>query len=65
MGSHLQARLVKLETVRSGRARSYVIRTDDADALREAQASGRKVALMPSPCQTTDEWLARYAIGRH
>ena len=65
MTTNLNHRLVKLEA-RRGAKRRYVIRVSNPKTgaeraqLAAAAAEGRKVAVMPHPEASSDEWVAKH-----
>jgi hypothetical protein len=64
-------RLAKLEATNKKQDRSYVVRMRDGETTKEALArffepyGGEtwRVAVMPKPCETIEEWHERHASG--
>jgi len=65
MSQTLETRVGKLEQVRKQRA-DYVVHVCDQPTESEvaeiklAHCEGRKIALIPHPCWSIDDWVAKY-----
>jgi hypothetical protein len=60
-----ETRIARLEQYRQLRS-AYVMRVsqpptaEELAAIEKAKAAGRRFALLPNKCATTEEWLALY-----
>lgn len=68
----IRRRIANLEGISRRASRPYVVRIKDGETSEQARTrffepSGGEtwpVAVMPEPCASTAEWLARYHPGR-
>ena len=70
MASNIENRIIKLESRRGAKRRTYVVHVSDHMTKKElaelaaARAEGRPVAIMPHACADWAEWVARYGYLR-